>query len=77
MKIASLECDPVGKAIYRLNLVVVGFSTHIQIYNFIVNFIQLKEINPMTIVKFDDTILKHYSNCVFQKKPSFLSHVVV
>ena len=49
MKIASLECNPVGKAIYRLNLVVVGFSTDIQIYNFIVNFVQLKEMNPMTM----------------------------
>ena len=44
MKIASLECDPVGKAINRLNLVVVGFSTHIQIYNLIVNL-----MNPMTM----------------------------
>lgn len=49
MKIASLECDPTGKAIYRLNLAVVGFSTHIQIYNFIENFVQLKEMNPMTM----------------------------
>ena len=49
MKIASLECDPVGKAINRLNLVVVGFSTHIHIYNFIVNFVQLKKMNPMTM----------------------------
>ena len=45
MKIASLECDPVGKAIYRLNLLLVGLSTHIQIYNFIENFVQLKEMN--------------------------------
>lgn len=64
MKIASLECDPVGKAIYRLNLVVVGFSTHIQIYNFIVNFIQLKEMNPMTM-NFCE-MWWHYSKALFK-----------